>query len=93
MGIYYKPILSDYNAYNIPLWVPINPWALVIYPSNNSTTPVFTIFKDGRINAESDYILEYEEDWEYVIYNLKKVWETEIIWKVMIIPEKNFIIK
>jgi hypothetical protein len=93
--VYYKNLSSDYDLYSIPLWVNNNAWDLMIIDSKDkSQTPVFKIFKDGRIFTWNEmYYLEYDTYDKYVVYNLRKIWSDSIIWKVMVIPEKNFILK
>ncbi len=93
--VYYKQISNNYAYFQNPLWITQNPWDIFIYQSSDTTkTPVFKIFKDGRIETLWDvYYLEYDTFDTYIVYNLRKVWVNDIIWKVMIIPEKNYILK
>nr|MDD3720153.1 VCBS repeat-containing protein [Candidatus Gracilibacteria bacterium] len=52
---------SIYSYYQVPLSVPYNPGAIVIYSIDDPyKTPLFTIFSDGRISTYSNYYsLEY----------------------------------
>jgi uncharacterized repeat protein (TIGR01451 family) len=66
-GIYMKLIDQEqYSSFRIPLWVAYNPGSVSVYTSSDeSKTPVMTIFKDGRINVDLDtYKLEYRTLWE-----------------------------
>lgn len=93
--VYYKHGSENYEYFQVPLWVTTNAWDLFIYESSDTTkNPIFKIFKDGRIYVWNEtYYLEYDTWDKYVIFNLKKVWIENTIWKVMIIPEQNFILK
>lgn len=93
--IYYNHNLSDFEYISLPVWINNNSWDLYIYSSTDSTKkPIITIFKDWRINVSNEmYYLEYSSFWDYVVYNIKRLWTEAIIWKVMIIPEKNYIVK
>jgi hypothetical protein len=57
---------ENYSSFRIPLWVTYNPWSVSVYLSTDeSKTPVMTIFKDGRINIDLEsYKLEYRTLWE-----------------------------
>lgn len=93
--IYYKHNSNLFSYYQIPLGVTQNPWDLFIYSSTDiNKERLFTLFKDGRINTQNElYYLEYDSYDKYVVYNLRKAGMDDIIGKVMIIPEKNFILR
>ena len=62
----------NYSYYKIPEWVNYNPWSLVIYDINDiNKKPLFTIFKDWRINTiDNKFKLEYSNYWDYIIFKL-----------------------
>ena len=78
----------------MPLTLSKNPWDMFIYEKNDDKkTPIITIFKDWRVNVlNQNYSMEYTTYWDYVVYNLKNN-SNQIIWKIMIIPELNYIQK
>jgi hypothetical protein len=59
--MYYKNTSNDFASYAIPLNVPQNAGDMIIYDVNDKTkTPLFTLFKDGRIVTKSTlYTIEY----------------------------------
>lgn len=94
--VYYMHQASNnFGFVSLPLGITNNAGDLYIYSlSDNKKTPIFTLFKDGRINTIWDlYYLEYGSYWEYVTYNLKRKWMETIIGRVLIIPEENYIVK
>ncbi len=93
--VYYNQLSQNFDYVSLPVWLDKNSWDLYVYSLNdNKKTPIFTIFKDWRINTINElYSIEYFTYWDYIVYNLKRVGSDEIIWKVMIIPEKNYIVK
>ncbi|MDD5769409.1 MAG: hypothetical protein PHE25_00425 [Candidatus Gracilibacteria bacterium] len=95
IGIYYKSNSNNYDYYSIPLGVNMNAGDLFIYEGTDKTqSPIFKIFKDGRINTLNDgYYLEYDTYDKYIVYNLRKIGDDNIIGKIMIIPEPNYIFK
>lgn len=96
VGVYYMHQASNnFWFVSLPLWLANNSGDLYIYASNDTKkTPIFTLFKDGRISVVWDlYYLEYGSYGEYVTYNLKRKWMETIIGRVLIIPEENYIVK
>ena len=61
---------SDYSYYEIPLNAPYNPWTIVIYRNSDTwKEPLFTIFKDWRIDTLNDfYRLEYDNYDDYIVF-------------------------
>lgn len=57
---------STYNTYRVPLDVPYNPGSVSVYRnSDSSRQAIMTVFRDGRINIDSEnYRLEYRTLWE-----------------------------
>jgi len=89
--VYYKHSSSSYSIEVLPSGIPNNSWDAIIYSNSNvSKTPIISIFKDWRINMLDWYALEYN-NYNYVIFDIKQ-WGI-IIWQVMIIPEKNYIMR
>ncbi len=80
---------------SLPLWLKNNAWDLYVYSLiDEKKVPIFTIFKDGRIDVVWDlYYIEYSTYWDYIVYNLKRRWLETTIWRVLIIPEENYIVK
>ncbi len=91
--IYYKHSSSEYNFVSLPIWIPQNSWDLYVY-YNWVSEPIFEIFKDWRINIKNEmYYLEYSTYDNYVVYKLLKKWSTNTIWEILVMPEKNYIMK
>ncbi len=94
--VYYMHQASNnFWVVSLPLGLKNNAWDLYVYSlTDTNKTPIFTIFKDGRINTVWDlYYLEYGTYWDYIVYNLKRRWLETTIWKVLVIPEENYIVK
>ena len=90
--VYYKHNSSNFNFVSLPLWILENAWDLIVFNKNKNI--IFEVFKDWRINTKNEnYYLEYSNFWDYVVYKLRQKWLWETIAEVMIIPEKNYIIK
>ena len=93
--VHYLPVdNTNYGYFSMPLTLSKNPWDMFIYEKNDDKkTPIITIFKDWRVNVlNQNYSMEYTTYWDYVVYNLKNN-SNQIIWKIMIIPELNYIQK
>ena len=93
--VYYLHKNEKYSYFSMPLSLKTNPWDMFIYDKNDiNKNPLITIFKDWRINIANElYYLDYSTFWDYVVYEIKEKLNNKIIWKVMLIPEKSFIIK
>lgn len=93
--VYYQHLnLQDYESYEMPSWINNNYWDVFVYSkSDSSKKPLLSIFKDWRINVSDGFYLEYDSYWKYVVFNIKKSWIDIPVWKVMVIPEENYIIK
>ncbi len=63
---------TDFNYYQIPEWSVYAPWSLSIYRiTNPNKDPLFTFFKDGRINTWNEfYRLEYSTYGDYIVLKL-----------------------
>ncbi len=90
--VYFLQTESSYEAYVLPGGIKNNSGDMVIYAANERTTPIFTIYKDGRIETMHEFLsLAYEEFGDYVVFRLLDRWRE--VWKVMLIPEWNFVIQ
>lgn len=87
---------SDYWYYQLPFWIPHNPWVISIYSLNNKDKlPLFSIFPNWEIHtAWKNYSLEY---WTYknnVIFKLYNQVSKEYVWEVLMkINDWNYVIK
>ncbi len=94
--VYYSHLASNnFWFISLPLWLNHNAWDVFVYSLNdNEKTPIFTLFKDGRVNTLWDlYYLEYATYGDYVVYNLKRRGLETTIGKLLIIPEENYVVK
>ena len=90
--VYYKH--RDWNNYKYhknPIWIPINPWDIFIYRNNDITDKIWEIFKNWQINLMDCCRLEYNNNFNYVVFYIKTADIT--IWEVMIVPEGNYIME
>lgn len=86
---------NNFEYFRFPMGIENNSGDMYIYSQNDTQKqPLFSIYKDGRVHTLWDlYYLEYTSYGEYVVYNLKRIGMETIIGRVMIIPEKNYIVK
>lgn len=93
-GIYLKLFnQSDYSFFSIPDDVDYNGWSLSIYKiSDTSKTPIFTIFKDWRVNTQNElYRLEYSNWSNYIILKLYDVEAWAYVWELMFKLGSSFV--
>lgn len=93
--VYYKHIDNNFWYIQMPLWISKNSWDLFLYSINDiKQSPIIKIYKDWRVDILSnDYYLEYDVFNDYVVFNIKNSVSNSFVWKIMLIPEKNFVIK
>lgn len=84
---------DNISTYTIPLSAPVNPWATILYLMwDTEKKPLFTIFRDWKIilwdEKSSLKLSSYDEK---IVYDLIYSWV--IIWKTLVKPSSNSIIK
>lgn len=92
--IYFKPTINNnFDYFKIPIWVPNNPWDLIIYSKSDTLkTSLVNIFKEWSINInDNKFSLEYTTFGNYVVYKLIYSWSE--VWRIMVIPEANYVVK
>lgn len=95
IGVYYLHWSSDYKYHKNPIWVE-NSWDVLIYRDENwNILSQIKIFKDWRIELPQWYSLEYviQNLIDNVILRIKneETWLT--IWRLMIVPDKHYIME
>lgn len=70
--VYVQFLSNNYNYYIIPDTVWYNPWSMAVYRITDlNKEPLFTIFRDGRINTINwNYWLKYDYYDNYVVLKL-----------------------
>lgn len=93
--LYFKLDSNKYNYYITPDDIEYNPWVLAIYRKTDvSKTPLFVIFKDGRIKAlNNNYKLEYWVYNNHIIYKLIDKHFNRLVWELLLSINNNFIIR
>ena len=95
-GMYLRFVDSEnYGYYKIPLGVPFNPGAVVIYRIEDSEkTPLYTLFRDGRIDTfDSRFELRYNSFEDSVVYDLYDTTIDKKVWEVLIKVDANYILR
>lgn len=90
--VYFRKTSNDFESYKMPIWINNNAWDLFIYDKNDTIkTSKAVIFKDARVNTFGNFSLEYTTFWNYVVY---KIMNSSVeVWRIMIIPEENYVMK
>jgi len=95
-GMYLRFVDSEnYGYYKIPLGVPFNPGAVVIYRIEDSEkTPLYTLFRDGRIDTfDNRFELRYNSFEDSVVYDLYDTTIGKKVWEVLIKVDANYILR
>lgn len=91
--IYYNDAWNtNYSYLEMPIWIKNNAWDLIITDNSTPRKTFVTITKDGRIFTYWNFTLEYTNFWDKIVYKIiDKSWNE--VWRVLIIPELNYVVK
>ena len=95
-GMYLRFLDSEqYWYYKVPLGVPYNPGAVVIYSlADDTKQPLFTLFRDGRIDVkDTNYSLLYTSINGSVWFELYDAISDIKIWQVLLQVDGNYVLR
>ncbi len=85
----------NYNYYQLPDWIPYNPWAFVIYDSSDDyKEPLFTIFRDGGLSLDDSKLkIGYGYYGDYMVYVLYNSSDDSEVARVMMRVRGNYLVE